>query len=172
MDQSVWKVFQFCPRCGHKLELVSTEDGQSLRCTNDKLVFYQNPHTAVSVVITNSQGQYLLIRRGAEPRQGDWDLPGGFVNWGETPVSAIIREVQEELGVNLHITEMLGTDHDWYSSDGLNTSVNTIIFQGTINGTIVPNKEIGSLHWLRKEELPLSNLSFNSIRTALNLVRH
>lgn len=141
-----------------------------MRCSVDKHVFYINPHSAVSVIITNDQGKYLLIRRGNEPRKGDWDLPGGFVNWGESPEAAIQREVQEELGMQLHITKTLGSDHDWYPFDELNTSVNTIIFQGTIDGQMTPNNEIGSLHWLSKEELPTKDFSFNSIRTAIHLV--
>lgn len=172
MEKDVWRVFKYCPRCGAPLELIRGGCGQALRCSDDGHIFYQNPHSAVSVVITNEKGECLLIRRETEPRKGDWDLPGGFVNWGEAPETAIVREVKEELGVDLHISKTLGSDHDWYPSDGLNTSVNTIIFQGTISGPIVPNKEIGSLHWLHKEELPMSSLSFNSVRTALNFVRH
>ncbi len=172
MEHEVWQVFKHCPRCGAPLIVEKNEDGQVLRCSIDKHIFYQNPHSATAVIITNKRNQYLLIRREVEPRKGDWDLPGGFVNWGESPETAIIREIKEELGVDLHITKTLGSDHDWYLFDELNTSVNTVIFQGTISGTIVPNKEISSLHWLDKEALPTTDISFNSIRTALNLVRH
>lgn len=167
MNQSVWKVFRFCPRCGHPLKLVTTADGQSLRCSKDNSVFYQNPHSAVSVAIMNDAKQMLFIRREVDPRKGDWDLPGGFVNWGESPETAIVREIQEELSVPLTITRVLGTAHDWYPFNGLDVSVNTTIFQGTIEGAIKPNEEIQSLHWLNQSELPTDHISFDSVRKAI-----
>ena len=43
----------------------------------------------------------LLIRRGKPPRRGDWSLPGGMQEIGETVFEAAAREVQEETGVTI-----------------------------------------------------------------------
>jgi 8-oxo-dGTP diphosphatase len=47
----------------------------------------------------------LLIRRGKEPRLGEWSLPGGRVEWGEGTRAAALRELLEETGV---VAELVG----------------------------------------------------------------
>ncbi|MDB5457571.1 MAG: hydrolase [Caulobacter sp.] len=49
--------------------------------------------------------QVLLIKRGNPPRQGQWSLPGGRVEWGETTAAAALRELAEETGV---VAKLLG----------------------------------------------------------------
>lgn len=45
-------------------------------------------------------GEVLLIRRGKPPWEGEWSLPGGAQEPGETVVAALLREIEEETGVN------------------------------------------------------------------------
>jgi 8-oxo-dGTP diphosphatase len=47
----------------------------------------------------------LLIRRGKPPREGQWSIPGGRIEPGETAVAAALRELREETGVE---AELLG----------------------------------------------------------------
>ena len=47
--------------------------------------------------------EVLLVRRGQEPAQGDWSLPGGLVELGETLTAAIHREIAEETGLRVRI---------------------------------------------------------------------
>jgi 8-oxo-dGTP diphosphatase len=56
-------------------------------------------------VICLRGGQVLLIKRGNPPRQGQWSLPGGRLEWGETTAVAALRELAEETGV---VAELLG----------------------------------------------------------------
>jgi 8-oxo-dGTP diphosphatase len=49
--------------------------------------------------------EVLLIKRGNPPRQGQWSLPGGRLEWGETTPVAALRELVEETGVR---AELLG----------------------------------------------------------------
>jgi 8-oxo-dGTP diphosphatase len=65
---------------------------------------YRNPAVAVdSVALRERRGEIeaLLIRRGSEPEiwKGKWAFPGGFVNYGEDPSHAVLRELEEETGV-------------------------------------------------------------------------
>ena len=46
--------------------------------------------------IALSEGRVLLIQRGKPPAQGQWTLPGGAIEVGESPEEALIREIQEE----------------------------------------------------------------------------
>ncbi|GGV45929.1 NUDIX domain-containing protein [Streptomyces spectabilis] len=51
------------------------------------------------VVVTTTDGYVLLIERGWDPFKGQWALPGGYVDPGETSRAAAARELAEEAGV-------------------------------------------------------------------------
>jgi ADP-ribose pyrophosphatase YjhB (NUDIX family) len=51
--------------------------------------------------------QVLLIRRGQPPRAGEWSIPGGGQELGETVAQAAIREVFEETGIEITVTDVV-----------------------------------------------------------------
>lgn len=53
----------------------------------------------VGAIVIDEAGRLLLIRRGNPPAQGQWSLPGGRVEEGETHEAAVLRELHEETGV-------------------------------------------------------------------------
>jgi len=59
-------------------------------------------------------GRLLLIRRSIEPWLGRWDIPGGFCEPDEHPEAAVVREVREEVGLDVRVTGMLGIWMDAY----------------------------------------------------------
>jgi len=62
----------------------------------------QRPVVGVGVVVLrNNATEVLLIKRGQPPRAGEWSIPGGKQEWGETVQEAARREVMEETGVEI-----------------------------------------------------------------------
>lgn len=53
------------------------------------------------------RGRVLLIRRGKSPLQGCWTIPGGRVEWGETIEQAVVRELEEETGLQIRVGELI-----------------------------------------------------------------
>jgi 8-oxo-dGTP diphosphatase len=66
-----------------------------------------NPLIGVGAVIVDDN-RVLLIKRGKAPLLGEWSLPGGVLECGETLREAVVREAQEETGMVVEPTEMLG----------------------------------------------------------------
>ena len=67
------------------------------------------PLVGVGAVIWNDRREIVLIRRGREPRNDEWSIPGGHVEWGENLRDAVLREVQEETGLTVEIVGLIDT---------------------------------------------------------------
>ncbi len=70
------------------------------------------PLLAVDCVVLDPANRVLLIRRGNEPFRGQYALPGGFVDVGETVEDACRRELMEETGVKLGKLTLVGVFSD------------------------------------------------------------
>jgi mutator protein MutT len=93
-------VIKYCPRCG-SANFPAT-GSRSFKCADCSFNYYINSSAAVAVLLFNAEGKLLLTRRAIEPHKGMLDLPGGFVDPMETAEQAAIREIQEELGIEIH----------------------------------------------------------------------
>ena len=68
--------------------------------------FVRRPVPCVGVVCWRGD-EVLLIRRGHPPRLGEWSIPGGKVEWGETLAVAALRELREETGVEAELGALI-----------------------------------------------------------------
>jgi NAD+ diphosphatase len=93
-------VLKFCPRCG-SAHFPATGD-RSFKCSDCSFNYYANSSAAVAVLLFNEKGELLFTRRAIEPHRGKLDLPGGFIDPMETAEQAAVREIQEELGIDIH----------------------------------------------------------------------
>ena len=66
------------------------------------------PILCVDVVISNRDGEYLLIKRDNEPRKGEWWVIGGRLLKGETLEQAVIRKVREETALTVDAVQPIG----------------------------------------------------------------
>ena len=76
----------------------------------------KRPITVVAAgILIDSEGRYLLGQRPeGKPYAGYWEVPGGKVEKGETVFQALQRELQEELGIDIHSSEELTVlEHDY-----------------------------------------------------------
>lgn len=62
----------------------------------------------MGAVITDDARRILLIRRGHPPGEGQWSVPGGRVEPGESDAEAVVREVREETGLEVRAGTLLG----------------------------------------------------------------
>ena len=97
--------FHFCPRCGSSH--FNVHDFKSKRCADCGFTYYFNPSAATVAVIVDEHGRLLTCRRAKEPAKGTLDLPGGFVDPGESNEEGLLREVREETGASVTIERFL-----------------------------------------------------------------
>ena len=72
---------------------------------------YRSPKITVDGVLFKDS-EILLIKRKNPPFEDMWALPGGFVEYGETTEHAVIREVEEETGLQCTLSQLLGVYSD------------------------------------------------------------
>lgn len=96
---------QFCAGCGAAVEII--ESGWATRCTKCGRVEYPRTDPAVIVRIRDEEDRVLLAHNMAWP-DNRASFPAGFVEAGESPRRAVIREMEEEIGLHVADIEYLG----------------------------------------------------------------
>ncbi|MFD4182970.1 NUDIX hydrolase [Rhodococcus sp. NPDC058514] len=95
------------------------------------------------VVVERGDGPVLLLtlrpsRMRAHP--GQFALPGGGIDPGESPVQAALRELEEELGVRAGASDVLGTLDDFVTRSGY-VMTPIVVWAGVLDGPITPNPD-------------------------------
>jgi len=97
------------------------------------------------------KGQVLIQRRSEKPFKGQWEMPGGFVEYDESPDIATVRETEEELGIKIKIKNIFGVYHQ--TDDPRGNSV-IIIYLARTDDKPKPIKDVDSIMFIGKEEIP------------------
>jgi 8-oxo-dGTP diphosphatase len=101
-------VISFCPRCGTPVEERPVDGKLRPVCPACGFVAFADPKVSATVLVERD-GALLFIRRTVDPGRGLWCFPGGFVDFGEDPVQAAVRECREETGIvvqHLHLLDV------------------------------------------------------------------
>jgi thiamine-phosphate diphosphorylase len=102
------RIKNYCHVCGTGLTKKLIQDHERLFCPKCQYPVYENPIPATAAVVINEDHEVLLVKRTVEPKAGQWCLPGGFVEMGEAPEFACLRELKEETGLDGEIHRWAG----------------------------------------------------------------
>jgi ADP-ribose pyrophosphatase YjhB (NUDIX family) len=164
--------FRYCPICATKLEMRSSEgpDPDRPACPSCGWVHYVNPAPTVQAWI-DRDGAYLALRRAQEPFEGQWNMPGGFVEPGESGPEAIAREVREETGLEVEPIEVIGIFSSDYGSENDEKSILDIAYRCRLVGEaeLDVSDESGEARWFPLAEFP--EPAFKGERKALAAIR-
>jgi len=83
---------------------------------------------AVAAIIRNDKNEVLFTIRKHDPAKGMLDLPGGFVDLGETAEEAIVREINEELNLKINKMEFVGSFTNKYVYEQIEYQTLDLVF--------------------------------------------
>ena len=111
---------------------------------------------SVNVVVVNDAGDILMIRRSDN---GNWAVPGGAIDLGESMAQAAVRETREETGIECRVTGLVGIYTDprhviLYTSNGEARQEFSIVLTAVpVGGQPTPSDESSEVRWVPRDDL-------------------
>ena len=129
---------------------------------NCELCGFKNPKATVTAIIIK-ENRLLMLKREEEPFKGQWDLPGGYMQEEESPQLAIMRELNEELGITdfksiTPIGQFYGNGY-WKEAK---FPILSHVFLVDFSGNIELNEENSEITWYPLKDLKSEEVAFDS----------
>lgn len=162
--------FNYCPSCSS----TNFEYTNNFKfcCKDCDFVLYHNIAAAVALVFIFEE-KILFTVRNVNPDKGKLDLPGGFIDPGETAEQAACREIEEELGFEINPSDLryVTTTPNDYLYKNVAYRTLDIFYECKLSSDTIAVKakdEIQDLVWLKRNEIVLDAIGFVSIRKVIN----
>jgi ADP-ribose pyrophosphatase YjhB (NUDIX family) len=126
-----------------------------------KREYSESPLVGVGAVVAE-QSRVLLIRRGQPPLLGEWSLPGGLLECGETLREAVVREAREETGLLVETGEMLGVYERLIRDEEGRLRYHYVLIDflcRPVSGDLNAGSDAADVRWFKRDELPALNLA-------------
>lgn len=162
-------VIRYCPKCGSN-NFKTIDQGHSFICEACHFIYFINNSAAVACLIFNKEGKLLLTRRAIEPAKGMLDLPGGFVEPMERVEDTVVREIMEELGIQITKADFLVSFPNEYVYSGFSVFTVDMAFICEIDNheAIVPADDVSAIEYLFPEEIRSKTLCSKSMSDIIN----
>lgn len=122
------------------------------------------PRVAVGAVVIHNEC-ILLVKRGKQPAQGEWAIPGGSVELGETLQAAAEREIQEETGITIRAGKVIYT-FDTIVMDGDRARFHYVILDleaAYIAGEPQAGDDVLAADWFRPGQLQMIGVNSRTL---------
>ena len=132
----------------------------------DPRAYPDRPWVGVGVVVWRGD-EFLLIQRGKPPRLGEWSIPGGGQELGETVRDTAMREVREETGVEIAVGGLIDVvDSVRRDAQGrVAFHITLVDFAARwVSGEAVPGDDAMGVGWFRLDDLPKLGLWAETVR--------
>ena len=145
------------------------DPGRPFSLPMPKREYPESPLVGVGAVIVQD-ARVLLTRRGQPPLLGEWSLPGGVLECGETLREAVAREAQEETGLLVETRDMLGVYERVIHDDAGRVRYHYVLIDflcQPIGGDLKAGSDAADVRWFRPDELPALNLAYDAADVVL-----
>ena len=113
------------------------------------------PLLGVGAIIAQD-GNVLLVRRANPPLQGQWSIPGGLVEIGETTKEAVIREVREETGLQIDPVQLVEVFELILRDQEARVQYHYVLIDylcRVLSGEAIPGSDVSEVRWANCYEL-------------------
>ncbi len=161
-------LFNYCPKCGS--DGFTVNDFKSKRCPHCGFTYYQNPSAATAAFILNGEDELLVVTRAREPAKGTLDLPGGFVDCGESGEQGVKREIREETGLDVEHVDYLFSIPNVYRYSGMDIHTLDMFYVCRVEGrpTVKPADDASTCAWVPLSKVYVERFGLRSIRQAVH----
>ena len=114
-----------------------------------------HPVVGVGAVVVRG-GKALIIKRAHEPRKGEWSLPGGLLELGESLQDAVRREIKEETGLEIEVGPIIETFDRVHRDDHGRIRYHFVIVDFVCRsngGEAVPGSDADGVAWVEADEI-------------------
>jgi 8-oxo-dGTP diphosphatase len=124
-----------------------------------------------------ADGRTLLIRRGNAPLEGQWSIPGGMLELGESIIEGVRRELAEETGIEVRVLELIEVFERVIPGDGGRTRYHFVILDylcEVVSGEAKAASDVTDVAWASEEELEkyeLTAIATRVIKRAFDMAR-
>jgi len=126
------------------------------------------PYLAVRAIIPDGTGKILILKRAGESCcSGEWCLPGGSIEYGQTAVDAVLREIEEETSLICHDVRFMFYSDSLPDQDLTKHYVN-LFFLCHTSGQVILNHESSDYAWIGPDDLQKFKLAFNNKAGIMN----
>jgi 8-oxo-dGTP diphosphatase len=119
-----------------------------------KREYPDHPLVGVGAIIIENR-RVVLVRRGQQPLKGEWSVPGGMLELGETVREAAVREAQEETGLTVHPEELLGVFDRVIRGEKGRVRYHYVLIDflcRRISGDVLASGDADEARWFTREE--------------------
>ncbi len=159
--------FRFCPACG--IQRLEPDGIKSFRCRQCGFNFFINCAAAAMAIILDDQDRILVTLRARDPGKGTLDLPGGFAEPGESIIQSLVREVKEELNLDIFDLQFFCSSANTYSYHSVVYPVTDMAFTCSVNdfSHIAPMDDVAAFQFIPVRDLDTRKFGMGSARKVL-----
>jgi 8-oxo-dGTP diphosphatase len=142
----------------------------------DSREYPERPIVGIGGVVIAS-GRALLIKRGHPPLQGEWSIPGGTLEVGETLLEGVRRELAEETGIEVRVLALIEVFERVFRDDAGKARYHFVILDylcEAVGGEAQAGSDVTDVAWASEDELEqyaLTPTATRVIRRAFEMSR-
>jgi len=135
---------------------------------------YINAAGATIALIKNDKNELLFTTRKFNPVAGMLDLPGGFIDLGETAEDCVKREIKEELNLEVTDTVFFGTFPNEYEYGGLTYCTIDVVFECKVKSfsSLCVGDDAASVQFINPKEVDINDIGLQSVKNVVLQVKN